>query len=421
MTRRIIAMLLVLLVLAVNIAAAAPEQVRQRGIETRVTFPIRHATTGAFISTATGFDAEVSKYSDSTDPGTFTNATNNATILETASGSGVYRLTLTSTEMDADFIDVKVTSTSTSAVAVFFTVNTKLGATFDGVAQAVAAGPPSTITLVATDTAETNAYANNVSVVINSATTGAGQVRCIASNVVTTDVATLVTPWNPLPTGTIRYSLIATPNCNGAVGAGGIVAGSLGTGAIDGPAMSQAAADKVWSSTTKTLSGTQTFNLTGSITGNITGNLSGSIGSVGTNGITNASVANDFLTASKVASDVAAENWSDAAVPFRFIHQANTLADVSPGALHDADITLGFGLKLADIMWRRYNSDIETSGYVVQPLSFQSPYGAIAKQTNNLAVAGSNLNIYRADNSEIFKTQTITGSAGATPITGIGN
>lgn len=76
-------------------------------------------------------------------------------------------------------------------------------------------------------------------------------------------------------------------------GAGFITSSSFASAAIDAAAIapdaigasefSQAAADKVWSSTTRQLTGTQTFNLTGSITGNLSGSVgsvSGAVGSI---------------------------------------------------------------------------------------------------------------------------------------------
>src|SRR3972149_455353 len=68
-------------------------------------FPILDAD-GDLVTGATGLDSEVSK-----DLGTFTDCTNEAVELATA--SGMYYLTLTATEMTADIVSI-IVKTSTS-------------------------------------------------------------------------------------------------------------------------------------------------------------------------------------------------------------------------------------------------------------------------------------------------------------------
>lgn len=79
-----------------------------KGQAYRVTFPI-FKSDGTLITGAAGLDSEVSK-----DGGTFTDCTNEATEIATA--SGVYYLDLTASEMGADTVAVVVKTTSTSAV-----------------------------------------------------------------------------------------------------------------------------------------------------------------------------------------------------------------------------------------------------------------------------------------------------------------
>jgi len=55
---------------------------------------------------------------------------------------------------------------------------------------------------------------------------------------------------------------------------------TLATNAVDASQFTQAAADKVWGTTTRQLTGTQAFNLTGNIIGNLDGNVTGSVDSV---------------------------------------------------------------------------------------------------------------------------------------------
>lgn len=70
-------------------------------------FPIFDAD-GDLVSGAAGLDSEVSK-----DGGTFTDCTNEA--VEIATASGMYRLVLTATEMDADEVAVITKTTTTGA------------------------------------------------------------------------------------------------------------------------------------------------------------------------------------------------------------------------------------------------------------------------------------------------------------------
>lgn len=113
-----------------------------------------------------------------------------------------------------------------------------------------------------------------------------------------------------------RYSIYATATVGGITGRDGIgefevLAVDLNTGvaSVTGAVNSvtsdvgitQAGADKAWNTTTRQLTGTQSFNLTG----NITGNLSGSVGSV--TGLTAANldvaVSTRLATASYTAPD----------------------------------------------------------------------------------------------------------------------
>jgi hypothetical protein len=73
----------------------------------RVTFPILDAD-GDLVTGATGLDSEVSK-----DAGTYTDCTNEATEIATASGT--YYLDLTATEMNADTVAIIVKTTSSGA------------------------------------------------------------------------------------------------------------------------------------------------------------------------------------------------------------------------------------------------------------------------------------------------------------------
>src|SRR5262245_15426517 len=81
--------------------------VPQKNVAYRIIFPILDAD-GNLVTGAAGLDSEISK-----DQGTFTDCTNEATEIATA--SGVYYLDLTSTEMNADGIGLIIKTSTTGA------------------------------------------------------------------------------------------------------------------------------------------------------------------------------------------------------------------------------------------------------------------------------------------------------------------
>lgn len=101
----------------------------------------------------------------------------------------------------------------------------------------------------------------------------------------------------------------------------GNLSGSVGSVATNGISAASLAADAgteigtaVWATTTRQLTSSQTFSLTGditgnlsgsvgSVTGNVGGNVTGSIGSVGTGGITAASIADGAIDRATFAAD----------------------------------------------------------------------------------------------------------------------
>ncbi len=88
-------------------ASTDARPIPEKNVAYRVTFPIMD-NTGALVTGAAGLDSEVSK-----DAGTFTDCTNEATEIATA--SGMYYLDLTSTEMNADCVAVIVKTSTTDA------------------------------------------------------------------------------------------------------------------------------------------------------------------------------------------------------------------------------------------------------------------------------------------------------------------
>lgn len=128
----------------------------------------------------------------------------------------------------------------------------------NGTAQAATS---TTLTLRAAAAFADNAL-TGATILITGGTTGVGETALIASNVGSTDVATIAA-WSGgvTPTGTITYVIFGT-----AAGTGG------GASAAD-----------VWAYATRQLTGTQAFNLTGSITGSLSGSVGSVTGNVGGN------------------------------------------------------------------------------------------------------------------------------------------
>lgn len=112
-------------------------------------------------------------------------------------------------------------------------------------------------------------------------------------------------------------------------GSGAITAASIAADAITAAKVASDVGTEigiaVWATTTRQLTGTQTFDLTGSITGslsgsvgsvtgavgsvtgNVGGNVTGSVGSVAAGGITASSIAADAIGASELAADAVTE------------------------------------------------------------------------------------------------------------------
>lgn len=81
----------------------------------------------------------------------------------------------------------------------------------DGTAQAVGT---KTIRLASAETYQDDALNDNNSIWVVNSTNGKGQVLCVCDYASATDQATLCKNWPILPTGTITYRVVRTPNCN---------------------------------------------------------------------------------------------------------------------------------------------------------------------------------------------------------------
>lgn len=153
-------------------------------------------------------DIQSGDFKISIDGGALTNLASPPTVVP--SGGVQVRVSLSASEMSGQNISVYwVDASGAEWCDGMFNVQPSAGsgAVRYGIAQAAAS---STLTLDAG-----SAFANNEltgsTIVILSASTGAGQSRQIASNVGSTDVVTVDPIWTTTPTGTIAYAIFATP------------------------------------------------------------------------------------------------------------------------------------------------------------------------------------------------------------------
>lgn len=286
---------------------------------------------------------------------------------------------------------------------------------------------------LATAASSTDDFYNNNTTVAVVGGTGQGQNRCITDYVGSSRRATPLTNFTTAPDNTSQYVLIATPNCNPGsvpvtVATGGITSSSFAAGAIDASAI---AANAIAASEI----------------------ADGAIdaGAIAGDAITSAKIANDAIGSTEVADGAltAAKLASGAITTSTFAAGAinaaalgtdvkgatynsstDTLENIRDNlgvnvtlandAITAAKIASDGGNEIADRVWRRNSANIESSSDG-DTLSFQSPYGMVAQQTNNTSVSGTTLTIKKADGTTTFATRTLTTSAGASPITGLSN
>lgn len=176
----------------------------------------------------------------------------------------------------------------------------------------------------------------------------------------------------------------ATSGRSLAVGASGDVAvGAIANDVITAAAFTQAAADKVWATAARTLTGF--------------GTLVADVWAYATRVITGLS------TAAK--AEVNAE-------------AADALADYDPPT--DAELDAGFAAlenptvtEIADGVLSRAISNVEGSA------TFRSLAGAVAKLVNKVAIAGTTLTVYKTNDTSAMGTQEITTDEAAKPIVAV--
>lgn len=141
----------------------------------------------------------------------------------------------------------------------------------------------------------------------------------------------------------------------------------------------QAAADKAWSTTTRQLTGTQAFALTG----NITGNLSGSVGSV-TGAVGSVTGAVGSVTANV------------------------TMGGTSAGALTDTSVTTALLNLIADMLLDRNMATGTDSG---SP-TVRTPRQALRAIRNKASIAAGTLTVSKEDDTTASWTAAVTTTAG---------
>lgn len=161
-----------------------------------------------------------------------------------------------------------------------------------GTAQAAGA---QTLTLAAAAAYGDNALARGTAVHIAAATLGAGQTRCIASNVGATDVVTLAKPWTITPTGTIEYTLIPQANCDAIqpIVAGRDIAVEATTGSLT-------SVEDVLGDVAGNVGGNVAGDLGGDVLGNVAGDVAGNLD--GTIGGLTAGALKDFFDTNSTAT-----------------------------------------------------------------------------------------------------------------------
>jgi hypothetical protein len=94
----------------------------------------------------------------------------------------------------------------------------------------------------------------------------------------------------------------------------------------------------------------------------------------------------------------------------------NIQGNVSGSVGSLSDITSALGNKIADFILRRPLASARASSDG-DAVTFRSLLGAVSKLVNRWKISGTTLTVYEENDTTAFKTQTLTGTAGADPIT----
>lgn len=178
------------------------------------------------------------------------------------------------------------------------------------------------------------------------------------------------------PNDAVRLGITALPNANAGA------SGGLPTGNASGQVTVATNNDK----TAYSLSGTQTFN----VTGNITGNVTGSVGSIASGGITSGSFAAGAINAAAIATDAIG---------------SDELAASATAEIADA------------ILARKLDSTgNETTSSTANERTVRS---ALRYLRNKVGISGSTMTVSLEDDTTSAWTATLTTSPGVDPVTTI--
>ena len=244
---------------------------------------------------------------------------------------------------------------------------------------------------------------------------------------------------------TVRFGLTAIPNVVQGT------TGSLPTGDASGRVTVITNSDK----TGYSLSGTQTFN----VTGNITGNVTGSVGSIASGGITSASFAAGAIDASAIATDaITSAELSASAVQeiadgvlSRKLNMAGNISDVSVTSVSSATFTgantyiagdtvqfittapTSFALatkyyviatsltattfQLSATSGGSAITTVSTGAFTVLPVDDRTVRSALRYVRNKVAISGSTMTVSIEDDATSAWTAALTTSPGVDPVT----
>lgn len=242
----------------------------------------------------------------------------------------------------------------------------------------------------------------------------------------------------------VRAGLTAIPN----VAQG--TAGSLALGNATGQVTVVTNNDK----TNYSLSGTQTFN----VTGNITGNVTGSVGSIASGGITSTSFATDSITSTAIATDaITSAELSSSAVQeiadgilSRKLNMAGNISDVSVTSISSATFTGANTFVAGDMVQfvttaptsfvtnTKYYvistslssttfqlsatlggsaiTTASTGAFTVTPIDDRTVRSALRYLRNKVAISSVTMTTYLEDDVATAWTSTITASPGVDPV-----
>lgn len=220
------------------VKAFAIEVVRQKNVASYIVFPLVDAD-GDLVTGATSLDSEIDAFADGTAPDGFADCTNEATEIGT---TGNYYLSLTNTELNQDYVIIQTKSASAKTQVIL--IRTLVGdpllfaVTDDGGAINVTGG--------AVDTVTTTTTATNVTTV-NGIASGAITATAIATDAIgSAEIADGAIDAGALAADTITAAKIAADS---------IGASEIAASAITSSEFAQSAADLVWGTTTRSITG----------------------------------------------------------------------------------------------------------------------------------------------------------------------